>query len=159
MRLASIKIRDASGWTIFVFGILAFLFGLIGLIRPEVLLSILGFEPADRALRASSDYTIVFMTASSMASFNIGIYYVLAAINDVKIFYRWTVPFRIVTFTVFTILVLTKTAPVNFLGVGAWELVGAVSTGIALSMEDRKPTQIPVKAIPGPKKSRNARRS
>ena len=88
------KIRDASGWTIFIFGVLAFLLGLMGLIRPEILLSILGFEVIDRAMRASSDYTIVFMTASSMASLNIGIYYVLAALNDVKIFYRWTVPFR-----------------------------------------------------------------
>jgi len=33
------KIRDASGWTIFVFGVLAFVLGLIGLIRPEILLS------------------------------------------------------------------------------------------------------------------------
>ncbi|WP_345320441.1 hypothetical protein [Candidatus Villigracilis proximus] len=40
------KIRDASGWTIFIFGILAFLLGLMGLIRPEILLSILGFEVA-----------------------------------------------------------------------------------------------------------------
>ena len=77
------KIRDASGWTIFIFGVLAFLLGLMGLIRPEILLSILGFEVIDRAMRASSDYTIVFMTASSMASLNIGIYYVLAALPHV----------------------------------------------------------------------------
>lgn len=148
------KIRDASGWTIFIFGVLAFLLGLIGLIRPEILLSILGFEIVDRAARASSDYTIVFVTASSMASFNIGIYYVLAAINDVKIFYRWTVPFRIVTFTVFTILVIAKIAPVEFIGVGIWELVGALSTGIALYMEDRKVQEVPIKLKQGAKKSR-----
>ncbi len=132
------KIRDASGWTMFIFGILAFLLGLIGLIRPEILLSILGFEAIDRAQRAASDYTIVFMTASSMASFNIGVYYVLAAINDVKIFYRWTVPFRMVTFVVFTTIVIAEIAPARFLGVGIWELLGALSTGIALYIEDRK---------------------
>ena len=126
------KIRDAAGWTIFIFGILAFLLGLTGLIRPEILLSILGFEVVERAARASSDYTITFMTASSMASLNIGVYYVLAALNDVKIFYRWTVPFRVVTFVVFTTVVIAGIAPMKFLGVGIWELVGAISTGIAL---------------------------
>ena len=126
------KIRDAAGWTIFNFGILAFLLGLTGLIRPEILLSILGFEVVERAQRAASDYTIVFMTASSMASFNMGVYYVFAALNDVKIFYRWTVPFRVVTFVVFTTVVIAGIAPMKFLGVGIWELVGAISTGIAL---------------------------
>ena len=132
------KIRDAAGWTIFIVGVLAFLLGLVGLIRPEILLSLLGFEPVDRALRASSDYTIVFMTASSMASFNMGIYYVLASLNDVKAFYRWTVPFRVVTFTVFTITVITGIAPAPFFGVGLWELLGAIATGIALSTEGKK---------------------
>lgn len=130
------KIRDASGWTIFIFGALAFILGLMGLIRPEILLSILGFEVIDRATRASSDYTIVFMTASSMASLNIGIYYVLAAFNDVKIFYRWTVPFRTLTFIVFTTTVIAGIAPVRFFGVGLWEFLGALSTGIALYRED-----------------------
>jgi hypothetical protein len=132
------KIRDASGWTMFVFGVLALLLGLIGLIRPEILLSVLGFEVVARAQRAASDYTIVFMTASSMASFNMGVYYVLAALNDVKVFYRWTVPFRIVTFTVFTAVVLAGIAPKPFFGVGAWELAGAIATGIALSKEVKK---------------------
>jgi len=126
------KIRDAAGWTIFIFGILALILGLVGLIRPEILLSILGFEVVDRAQRAASDYTIVFMTASSMASFNMGVYYIFAALNDVKIFYRWTVPFRVVTFVVFTTVVIAGIAPMKFLGVGIWELVGAISTGIAL---------------------------
>lgn len=132
------KIRDASGWTIFIFGALAFLLGLIGLIRPEILLSILGFEVVERAARSSSDYTITFMTASSMASFNVGIYYVLASLNDVKIFYRWTVPFRTLTFIVFTTIVYLGIAPQKFLGVAVWELVGALATGIALYREDHK---------------------
>jgi hypothetical protein len=132
------KIRDASGWTMFIFGALAFLLGLIGLIRPEVLLSLLGFVPLDRALRAPEDYTIVFMIASSMASFNIGVYYVLAALNDVKIIYGWTVPFRILTFIVFTTLVITQVAPSRFIGIGLWELAGALATGIALYYEGRR---------------------
>lgn len=132
------KIRDASGWSIFIFGVLAFLLGLLGLIRPEILLGILGFEIVERSARAASDYTIVFMTASSMASFNMGVYYILAALNDVKSFYRWTVPFRVVTFVVFTLLVITGSAPVNFFGVGLWELLGSIATGIALAKEKNK---------------------
>lgn len=132
------RIRDASGWTIFIFGILAFLLGLLGLIRPEILLSILGFDVLDRASRAAGDYTLVFMIASSMASFNVGAYYMLAALNDVKQFYRWTVPFRCLTPIAFTIAVLTGLAPTRFLGVAAWELAGAIATGLALHAEKRK---------------------
>ncbi len=129
------KIRDISGWTIFIFGVMAFLLGVVGIIRPEILLGILGFEVVERAARASSDYTITFMTASSMASLNIGVYYILAALNDVKIFYRWTVPFRGLTFIVFTTIVILGIAPQKFVGVAIWELIGAIATGIALARE------------------------
>jgi hypothetical protein len=122
----------------FIFGVLALLLGFLGLIRPELLLSILGFRVLDRAARAAGDYSLVFMIASSMASFNIGAYYILAALNDLKPFYKWTVPFRCVTPTVFTIAVMTGLAPVRFLGVAAWELSGAVATGLALWYENRK---------------------
>ncbi|MCF6278621.1 MAG: hypothetical protein L3J16_07735 [Anaerolineales bacterium] len=131
------KIRDASGWTIFVFGVLALLLGLLGLIKPELTLSFLGFEIVERTQRVSGDFTVIFILASSMASFNMGVYYILAALNDVKIFYRWTVPFRALTFTVFITTVLLKIAPLPFIGVGLWELTGAIATGIALFMEKR----------------------
>jgi hypothetical protein len=126
------KIRDAAGWTMFTFGSLALLLGILGLIRPELLLSILGFTVLDRGARTAGDYTIVFATASSMASFNMGAYYILATLNDFKPFYRWTVPFRCVTFLVFTTAALTGLAPLRFIGVGAWELTGAIATGLAL---------------------------
>ena len=135
---SKLKIRDASGWTIFIFGLLAFLFGLFGLIRPELLLSVLGFTVVDRASRTAGDYTLVFMIASAMASFNVGVYYMLAALTDLKQFYKWTVPFRCLTFVVFTTAVLTGLAPGQFVGVGAWELTGALATGLALWQENRK---------------------
>jgi hypothetical protein len=122
----------------FVFGALALLLGLVGLIRPELLLSILGFSVLDRAARAAGDYSIVFMTASSMASFNMGVYYIFAALNGFKPFYRWTVPFRCVTFAVFTTAALTGIAPLRFIAVGAWEFTGALATGIALWREKTK---------------------
>lgn len=134
----SLKVRDASGWTIFIFGFLALVLGLLGLIRPELILSVMGFNVLERAGRAAGDYTLVFVIASSMASFNMGVYYVLAALNDLKAFYGWTVPFRIVTFSVFTLTVITGLAPTFWLGVGVWELSGAIATGMALWYEKRK---------------------
>ncbi len=134
-----LKIRDASGWTMFVFGVLALLLGLLGLIRPEFLLTILGFTTLERTARAAGDYTLVFITAASMASFNMGVYYVLAALNDIRKFYLWTVPFRGLTFTVFTITVLTGLAPSRFFLVGLWEGLGALATGLALYFERPKP--------------------
>ena len=135
---SKLKIRDASGWTMFIFGVLALLLGLFGLIRPEILLSILGFSVIDRTARVAGDYTLVFMIASSMASFNVGAYYILAALNDLKQFYKWTVPFRCITPTVFTIAVLTGLAPTRFLAVAAWELAGAIATGLALRSESKR---------------------
>lgn len=138
MQLSSLKIRDFAGWTIFIFGLLAFILGLVGLLSPETILSLLGFEVIDRLGRLAGDHTLTFMAASSMASLNMGVYYMLAALNDLKKFYRWTVPFRTLTFTVFTVLVITGTAPGKFLGVGVWELAGAVATGLALFYERKK---------------------
>lgn len=135
---SKLKIRDAAGWTMFLFGVLALLLGLLGLIRPELLLSLLGFTVLDRAARAAGDYTLVFMIASSMASFNIGAYYILAALNDLKSFYKWTVPFRCVTFIVFTTVALTQLAPARFIAIGAWELAGAIATGLALRLESKE---------------------
>ena len=129
---------DNAGWTFLIFGILALLLGLVGLIKPEITLTMLGFDVVDRAARPAGDYTLVFMIASSMASFNMGVYYIFAALNDVKKFYGWTVPFRILTFTVFTLAVLSGLAPTRFFGVGVWELLGAVATGIALYTDKKK---------------------
>lgn len=129
------KIRDASGWTIFIFGVLALVLGLYGLIRPENLLALLGFEIVERSARGEGDFTITFMIASSMASFNMGVYYILAALNNIKAFYRWTVPFRILTTTVFTLAVILEMAPTRFLGVAIWEGVGAAATGLALRLD------------------------
>ena len=135
---SSLGIRDASGWTIFIFGVLALLFGLVSLLRPELLLSTLGFNVLDRTSRATGDYTLVFIISSSMAAVNVGAYYILASLNDMKQFYKWTVPFRCLTFLVFTLAVLQGLAPSRFIGVGAWELAGALATGWALWKESKK---------------------
>ncbi|MEO3869808.1 hypothetical protein ABGB18_13355 [Nonomuraea sp. B12E4] len=125
--------RSFAGWTIAIFGILAFALGLLGLISPGTLLVMLGFEVLD--VRPSGDYTLVYMAASSMAAVNMGVYYMFAASANYTPFFRWTVPFRLVTFTVFTTLVVTGAAPAEFFGVGLWEGLGAVITGFALWRE------------------------
>lgn len=135
MNLSNLRLSNRSSWTMFIFGLLAALLGIVGLIRPELTLSLLGFEVIERAARAAGDYTLVFVTASSMASLNMGVYYMLAALNNWKPFYRWTVPFRVVTFTVFTLAVVNGLAPAGFMGVALWELIGALATGIALYTE------------------------
>ncbi len=130
------KLRNnAARWTMFVFGFLAFVLGIVGLKNPKALLKQMGFTAVSPQDRADHDYTHVFVMSSSMASTNMGIYYMLAALLNVRRFFYWTVPFRMVTFAVFTTAVLKKQAPVKFLMVAVWELVGALLTGWALWAE------------------------
>jgi len=142
MQITGLRLQNLSSWTMFIFGILACALGLVGLIRPETTLSLLNFEVIERTQRASGDYSLVFLVASSMASFNMGVYYMLAALSNMKRFYWWTVPFRIVTFTVFMLIVVNDIAPQGFIGVGLWELFGALATGAALLYERNK-TDVP----------------
>ncbi|GAA0378940.1 hypothetical protein GCM10009541_21840 [Micromonospora gifhornensis] len=128
--------RSVAGWTIAVFGVLALLMGAVGLLWPETLLGMLGFEIPET--RTAGDYTGVFVTASSMASFNMGVYYLLATATEWRAFYRFTVVFRLVTFTVFTLAVLADVAPGAFFGVAAWEGVGALATAAGLWWDARR---------------------
>lgn len=127
--------RSASGWTIALFGVMALPFGAAGLVVPDVVLGLIGFEVVEPAERAAGDHTRAFLAASSMASFNMGVYYLVAAATDWRSFFRFTVPFRLLTFVVFTALVLTDVAPARFLGVAGWEGFGALATGTALWIE------------------------
>ncbi|MEU4271653.1 hypothetical protein [Streptomyces sp. NPDC026092] len=120
-----------------VFGLLAASMGVVGLVSPDTMLTGMGFEPIPDGGRADGDHTLVFLTASSMAALNMGVYYILAAFADWKAFFRWTVPFRLLTCTVFTLAVVTGRAPSGFLGVGLWEGIGALATGAALRYESR----------------------
>jgi hypothetical protein len=142
--------RTPSGWTIAVFGALALLVGLVGLLWPETLLAMLGFPAVDAADRAAADHTLVFLRASAMASFNVGVYYLLAAATEWRPFFRFTVYFRILTFAVFTALVVTEAAPARFLGVALWEGVGALATAVALWHESgREARSVPAEPIAG----------
>ncbi|MDN3284522.1 hypothetical protein QWL27_01770 [Streptomyces thermocarboxydus] len=118
-----------------VFGVLAAALGAVGLLSPDAQLSLLGLTASGE--RGSGDHTSAFVTASSMAALNMGVYYVLAALADWRAFFRWTVPFRLLTCTVFTVAVVTGRVPEAFLGVAAWEGLGALATGTALWRERR----------------------
>ena len=126
---------SAPAWTMVIFGASAALLGVVGLAVPEVTLKLLDFPILDRNARAPGDFTLTFLTASSMAAVNMGVYHVLSAFADLHAFFRWTVPFRVLTFTMFCLAVFRGFAPTGFIGVAAWELVGAIATGIALARE------------------------
>jgi hypothetical protein len=129
-----------------VFGVLTAATGAVGLLAPDVLLTLTGFAPAAGSRRAEGDHTPVFVTASSMAAFNMGVYYVLAALRGWRAFFRWTVSFRLLTCAVFTLAVIDGRAPAGFLGVGLWEGLGAVATGAALRHEGRRAPGPPARA-------------
>lgn len=134
--------RSLSGWTMAVFGVLAAVLGVVGLVSPDTTIRLMGLSPVSESSRAADDHTLLFLTASSMAALNMGVYYVLAALADWKSFFRWTVPFRLLTCTVFTLAVLTDRAPSGFLGVGLWEGTGALVTGAALWFETRRAARV-----------------
>ena len=124
-----------SNWTMLVFGLMAAITGVIGLLNPEYVLYQMMRFPVAQEQRHPNDYTIVFVTASSMASLNMGVYYVLAALTNLKSFFVWTVPFRCVTYFVFSRCVSSGVAPSGFQLVANAELVGAIATGTALGYE------------------------
>lgn len=128
-------LRTIPDYTIFVFGIMAISVGLLGLLSPETILNLMNFIVLDRSSRKDGDYTIAFLLSSSVASLNMGIYYLLAAWNQWTKFYQFTVVFRLVTVAVFILAVKNGHAPTGFISVALWEFVGALITGAALWFE------------------------
>ena len=118
-----------------IFGGMAALLGLVGILRPELMLLQLGVGIAERS---AHNYTLVLFFASSVLSLIMGAYYILGAFNNLKKYDPWTVPFRGLAFTVFTIGVLTHLAPARFMLIAARELVGAVATGVAIYYQKQR---------------------
>ncbi|UJR34726.1 hypothetical protein I4U23_027503 [Adineta vaga] len=124
-------LNNISDLTIFIFGLMAILAGLLGLTSPETILNLMNFRVIDRSKRQDGDYTIVFLTCSSMASFNMGVYYLVAAWNQWTTFYQFTIVFRLITVTIFILAVKNGHAPRGLIGVAMWELMGALITAIS----------------------------
>jgi hypothetical protein len=135
MAPSTYSIRNVSSLVMLISGIAALLVGVIGVVEPGVVLSLLGLEVVDGPQRASHDYTFFFILVLSVVSMNVGVYYTLAALSNLKEFYTWTVAFRCLTFVLFTVGVLSGYAPMRLLIVAFWELIGAIATGTALGYE------------------------
>ncbi|MEP7133565.1 MAG: hypothetical protein ABI904_01410 [Chloroflexota bacterium] len=119
---------DVAALTMMIFGVLIVGMGMTGLMVPHFLLAMLGFS--------SSPTTQIFVMASSQASLAMGLYYILAAVHETRLFFQWSVPMRIFNFMVFTSMVLLGIAPSQWLLVAGLELAGALATGMALASKN-----------------------
>ena len=52
--------------------------------------------------------------ATSQASLAMGLYYILAFINETRIFFQWSVPMRVINFMVFATLIPLGIAPIQW---------------------------------------------
>ena len=120
---------DIAALTMMIFGVLIVGMGMTGLMAPQFLLAILGLSETGM----SSYTTQLFVMASSQASLAMGLYYILASVNETRIFFQWSVPLRIINFMVFTSMVPMGIAPTKWLMVAGLELIGTLATGIALA--------------------------
>ncbi len=120
---------DIAALTMMTFGVLIVGMGMTGLMAPQFLLGILGLSETG----ISSHTTQLFVMASSQASVAMGLYYILSAVNETRIFFQWSVPLRIINFMVFSSMVAVGVAPSSWLMVAGLELIGALATGIALA--------------------------
>lgn len=121
--------QSHAGYSIAVFGALALLLGVASLIEPEIML---------RSAGAPTSHPVLFVRISAMAATNMGVYYLLAAAAETRSFFVWTVPFRVLTASVFTSMVVAGVAPTGMLGVAAWEFAGAVATAVALRSDHNR---------------------
>ena len=71
-----------------------------------------------------------------MAAFNMGTYYMFAALTNDRAFHARTVVFRVVAFAVFGGGAFVGRLPTAFYGVAAWEILGSALTGVALVLEE-----------------------
>ncbi len=117
---------DVAALTMLVFGMVIVGSGLTGLLAPHILLTVLGISDTGSA-------THLFIMATSQASLAMGLYYILAAVNETRIFFQWSVPLRIINFMVFAAMIPLGIAPMQWLLVAGLELAGALATAIALA--------------------------
>ena len=120
---------DVAALTMLVFGMVIVGSGLAGLLAPNVLLTVLGITDTGSA-------TQLFLMATSQASLAMGLYYILASVNETRIFFQWSVPLRIINFMVFALMVPLGIAPTQWLMVAGLEVVGALATAIALASKN-----------------------
>ena len=117
---------DIAALTMLVFGVVIVGSGLTGLLAPQLLLTVLGITDTGSA-------TLLFLKTTSQASLAMGLYYILASVNETRIFFQWSVPLRIINCMVFAAMITLGIAPMQWLLVAGLELTGASATAIALA--------------------------
>ncbi len=122
-----------------IFGVVIVGMGMTGLMAPQLLLRVLGIS--------FSDTTRIFVMASSQASLAMGLYYILAAVHDVRAFFYWSIPLRVINFCVFTSMVIFGIAPASWLMVAALEMIGALATVLALRPQKKDRSFDPFNAL------------
>ena len=120
---------DIAALTMLVFGMVIVGSGLTGLFAPQLLLTVLGITEIGST-------TQLFLMATSQASLAMGLYYILASVNETRIFFQWSVPLRVINFMVFAAMVPLGVAPSQWLMVAGLEVVGALATAIALASKN-----------------------
>lgn len=109
--------------TMFLFGVLTLGGGMTGLLRSNLLLTLLGLPATDPHL---------FLMACSQASIAMGLYYILSAVHRNREFCAWSISVRMLNFCVFTGMVILQLVPSRWLAVAGFELAGALATTWAL---------------------------
>jgi hypothetical protein len=119
MRLTQISVA--------VCGAMSFLSGVVCMIAPEVAMRALSPAGGDDSLRT------LFGT-SSLAAFNIGLYYMIAAYNDQRVFYAWSLWSRTFTCALFGAWYRWGylTNPAMLISFGATEGIGAALAALGL---------------------------
>lgn len=127
--MSRMKSLSLPAQTVAGFGVMTILMGLTGLLSPQTLLDILGFDLAQ---------TRTFVMASSQASIAVGSYYVLSAFQENRGFFAATCYIRLANTLVFSAMVITGAAPLGWLMVAAYEVLGAAVTTVAFQYEKQR---------------------
>jgi hypothetical protein len=105
-----------------VFGAYLLTLGAVLIIAPNLLLGWFRMAPT----------TEVWIRIVGMLVLFLGTYYVLAALSEVRAFFRWTVPLRFCVLVFFAGFVLSGHAPAVLLLFGVTDVAGACWTAWAL---------------------------
>ncbi|WP_434422240.1 hypothetical protein [Nannocystis pusilla] len=128
--------RSFSGWSVAVFGVLAVLLGLLGLLSPDSQFDMMGFERVDH--RGPGDYTPTVVATTSIAAINMGALYVLGVALAWPGFIAFTVAARLFMCLGFVALMAAGRAPDVFVGAAIWEGLGAAITAAGMAWDSRR---------------------
>eukprot|EP00928_Gymnodinium_smaydae_P027245 TRINITY_DN21125_c0_g1_i2.p1 TRINITY_DN21125_c0_g1~~TRINITY_DN21125_c0_g1_i2.p1 ORF type:complete len:368 (+),score=49.25 TRINITY_DN21125_c0_g1_i2:48-1106(+) len=113
----SSRMPSCTAWSMYPFGVMAFVLGAVFLIVPNLMLLGLGVQPALDDARSQGALTLLFVRLTSVAAINVGILYCVVSYCEVSRFFEITVPCRLLTCLCFSTLYLAGKAPKGLLAV------------------------------------------